>query len=246
MNLGKSFTITLSMGALAVIVGLTVTGDFVRPWVGYYNPGLGYTFVDVGFGAFIVFIFIDRLLLRERREYWKEVGAKARNLVKTELMGIVADVLSVTMVSRPSFAPVDATNEELLQLEKEATLKGMETQANDLQVLRDSVSEDFLDGKYGEIFSTRAKRLADLQLRYWSNFLEPKLVALMIDIEQLLDILDTHIKIVAKDREQERATTSSELSKRLAAMYVEEVYKDLQNLMKKLLAGIQENLIEML
>ncbi len=34
------------------------------------------------------------------------------------------------------------------------------------------------------------------------------------------------------------------LSKRLAAMYVEEVYKDLQNIMKKLLAGIQEKLIE--
>jgi hypothetical protein len=150
------------------------------------------------------------------------------------------------MVSRPSFAPIDATNEELSRLEKEATLKGMETQANDLQVLRDSVSEDFLDGKYGEIFSTRAKRLGDLQLRYWSNFLEAKLVALMIDIEQLLDILDVHIKIVAKDRERERAMASSDLSKRLAAMYVEEVYKDLQNLMKKLLAGIRENLIEML
>jgi hypothetical protein len=245
-SLRPSLLITLVLGASIVILGLLVTGDFAKPWTGWpgYNSALGYTFADVGLGAFIVYIFIDTLLLREKRQHWKEVGVRARKLVKTELMGILVDVIFSTNLTRGSFGSNSASEEELLRAEKEATVKAMENQANDLSAIRDSVSEDLLDGKHGDIFSLRAKRLGNLQLRYWSNFLEPKLVALMMDLEQLLDVLDTHIKIVAQDRVRERSRTPSILSKQLSLMYVEQVYKDLQPLLRKLLEGVNENLIE--
>jgi hypothetical protein len=246
MRIRPSLLVTAVLGAFTVIVGLLLTGDFAKPWVGWpgYNPGLGYTIIDVGLGAFLVYIFIETLLLRERRQHWKEVEVRARKLVKTQLMGILADVISATNLTRTSFASIDASKEEISGAEKEATVRAMEQQASDLQAIRDSVSEDVLDGKYGDIFSSRAKRLGDLQARYWSDFLEPRLVALLIDLEELLDISDMHIKIVAQDRERARSTPPSDLSKQLADLYVEEVYKDLQNLLKKLLEGVKENLIE--
>lgn len=242
-------------GIVLAVLGFLYTGDYPKLAAFSNLPGLGYALVDVGLGAVAVFILIDSLLLRQRRidqqkdaKFWEKVGSRVNELLKGELMGIVADVTLATNASPVISAPIDATSDQLAALEKEATLKVMERMASDIDFLKENVQQaamNILNGEFGNLFSERAKRLGDLQMRYWSRFLSPVQVSMLIDLEQLLSNLDTHIAIVKKDRQRARETKPAELAHKLSSIYVDEVYKDLQNILKLLVNGIHEGSIEM-
>src|SRR5208282_620044 len=97
------------------------------------------------------------------------------------------------------------------------------------------------DRAFPELFSMRAERLQRLELRTWGDFLDPQEVGLMIDLERLLDTLETHLVIVAKDRKY-----TDKLSAKLAESYENAVYEDLQLLLKRILKGVMDGLITIL
>jgi hypothetical protein len=240
------------IGLAVAIVGAIISGDFVKPWVGPYFPGLGYALVDVGLGAFLVFIFIERLLSRERsivqdreRRLWDTVREKVEKLVSAELAGITSEIINVTNASQVTMANLDATNEQLEEQERNATLKEMQKMAEDAGLLRTSIGQaalSLLDGQYGELFLQRAERLGNLQLRYWSHFLEPKTVAYLIDLEQSLRTLDLHTRIVARQRQSK--TQQGTLAAKLSEMYVDEVYNDVKEILGLIVKGVRENLVK--
>jgi len=73
MKLKSNVLIVLTAGLLVAVVGLIVSGDFVR--LGYYNPGLGYTLLDVGLGALVVYAIVGAIVERSERREWKSTLA---------------------------------------------------------------------------------------------------------------------------------------------------------------------------
>ena len=231
----------VSIGILIAFFGIILTGDFITPWVGYYNKELGYTLVDVGLSGFVVFIFIDTLLFRNKRRVWKDIHVQMKALVETELNGITTDVMMITGVRAVAIEKMGESVSDTTDLYRKSALADMENLASDMKKLRARVPKELFDGAYGEIFAQRAKRLQQLQLSYWSEFLDPRQVALMINLEQLLDSLDTQLAIVVKQRQAKDA-----LSKGFAELYEDAVYEDLQRLLATLARGCHEGLITLM
>lgn len=240
------------LGVALAAFGLLITGDFGKPWSGAYSPGLGYAFVDVGLGALLVFIFVERLLSRERklvqdreRRLWDAVRDKVNKLIETELAGIASEMINATNASQPGMADPETTNEQIEEQSRNATFNEMEKMSEDGELLRTRAEQaalNILDRQYGDLFVQRAERLGDLQRRYWSHFLNPKTVAYLIDLEQALETLDIHTRITARERQNPRRRGS--LEEALAGMYDHEVYNDLQTILKLIVQGVHENLVK--
>lgn len=71
----KTDVLIVIAGLLVAIFGLIVSGDFVKPWVGYYSPGLGYAFFDLGLGALVVYVIVETIVERSRAREWKQTLA---------------------------------------------------------------------------------------------------------------------------------------------------------------------------
>jgi hypothetical protein len=61
--------IVLTAGLLVAVLGLIVSRDFVR--LGYYNSGLGYTLLDIGLGALVVYAVVETIVARSKTREWK-------------------------------------------------------------------------------------------------------------------------------------------------------------------------------
>jgi hypothetical protein len=241
------------LGTALAVFGLLITGDFGKPWSGmWYFPGLGYALFDVGLGALLIFIFVERLLSMERklvqdreRRRWDAIRDKVKKLIAAELSGIASEMINATNASQPAMAGPDATNEQIEEQARRATFKEMEKMSEDRELLRANAEQaalSILDRQYGDLFAQRAERLGDLQLRYWSHFLDPKTVAYLVDLEQALETLDIHTKITQRERQHPARKRSIEEA--LTGMYDQEVYRDLQTILKLIVEGVHENLIE--
>jgi len=105
---------------------------------------------------------------------------------------------------------------------------------------------NLLDGECKKSFLERARSLGNLQNRYWSRFLDPQCVVLLIGLEQLLTQLDTKIVIVKREREAERNGTLKPISRELAKINIDQLYEILQQIMRLLADGVDQNLIKMM
>jgi len=231
----------VSIGLLIALTGLALTGDFDAGWLPYHNASLGYSFFDVGLSGFIVFVFIDQVQNGSKRRIWKEVRRQTIVELQRELNGIAADVILVTGASGVAAISPNATEKEETEAMRKATLERMQMLAADTNQLRGSVIDGLLDRAFPDLFSMRATRLRTLELRNWQDFLDPKRIGLMIDLEQLLDSLETHLVILRKERKFE-----SELARKSAELYEKTVYEDLQLLLKRILQGVKDGLITVL
>jgi hypothetical protein len=235
--------------------GLLITGDFGRPWAGsWYFPGVGYALLDVGLGALLVFGFVEKLLSRERKlayerdtARWNAVKDKVMKLISAELNGIATEIINATNPLQGGFSDPDATNEQILEQTRNTILKQLEVMAEDDTLLRTRVAQaspNILDRPHGDLYAQRAQKVGTLQARYWSPFLEPKMVSYLIDIEQALENLDIHTRITHGERQ--RPTGEGTLEEALTGWYDQAVYRDLQTLLRLIIQGAHENLIVIL
>lgn len=250
----------LELAALGVVlagVGVLITGDFVKLWPGtWYFQGLGYALVDVGLSAFLVFIFVEELLSRDRRlsrereaARWDAVRDRVNRLIETTLSGIAAETINATNPIQSGFADPEATNEQILEKARNSILNELEKMTEDTALLRNRVERaatNILDRPHGDLYAQRAGKLGNLQQRYWSHFLNPQTVAYLIDLEEALETLDLHTKITARERQHPAKAGSLEEALRETGMYDQKVYRDLQTILKLITQGVHEKRLEIL
>jgi hypothetical protein len=211
------------------ICGIILTADFTKPWGGLSAADWGLLFVSWAGDVAIVYLvveYIDEIA-------WKKVEIKVMELIRRELMGIAADIAIVSGVSPvATILPLDGTEEDEQDAYRRATLDRMKQFSADVAQIRTAVqSQGFLFvGGYGPLFSHRAQRLADFQIRY-SRFLDAKLVMLMMDLEGHLKSLDSDVAIVQK-------------KVLLASFYQDDAYHQLQALLKRIVIAAENNEIE--
>ena len=144
-------------------------------------------------------------------------------------MGITSDIKNVADVSVAIFEPWGISKEEKAELHREAQLKEMERLARDLPALQAKVKQRAFTNAWARVFSERRNRLDGLEDNY-ANFLEAELVILLIDLQEGLDHLETHIDIVVNQP-------------LMAGLYAPEVYKDIQFLLEKLANAARHKLV---
>jgi len=225
-----------------ILFGLAITGDIVGPICGFRNQDLGYMILAWSGDIFFVYLVIDLLLLREERLRWRDVKDKVLELVKSELTGILTEVNLVTHAAfAATWVQEGATTDEMKASFKKAVLQRMKDLSQDNERLKAEADMSLLKGAYGTLFSDRAKRLGDLQLRYWSKFLEPEQMALIIDLQGCLESLHTHVLIASKYVQLSQQSESVDWT---AEMYKDRVYKDLQSLLRMLSESVDKGMIE--
>jgi hypothetical protein len=230
-----------SLGLLIALFGLALTGEFDAKWLPIHNSGLGYSLFDVGLSGFIVFLFVDEILNGRKRRRWKSVREQTNLDLQRELDGIAADVILVTGASGVAVMSPGTSPEEETKALRESTLTRMKDLSEKVDELRASVVPGLFDQAFPELFSKRASRLQRLEIRNWGDFLDPHRIGLVIDLERLLDTLETHLMIVAKERRH-----TDRLSQKFAKSYEDLVYEDLQLLLKRILKGVSDGLISVL
>ncbi len=247
-----------AVGVIAAAGGVLLTGDLGRPWQGY-SQGFGYALVDVGLGAIVVFVLLDTLLTRQKtieeeaqkkkeEEIWNPVRDQVNGLVKTELTETLADFILVTNASQVVWVTPGSTPEETHRLQNQAALEELKRLAGNNSALRSNVAaavQSLPDGQYNLLFLERGRRLGDLQNRYWSRFLPPQHVALLVDLEQLLYRLDTKIAIVKREREAQQNGTLQPIPQMVAKVNDDQLYEILQRILQLLVNGVDKNLVEM-
>jgi hypothetical protein len=212
------------------IFGIALTADFGKPWGGLSAADWGWVFVSWAGDVAIVYLIVE--YIDERG--WKKVEAKVMQLIRRELTGIVIDIANASGASPvATFMPTDGTEEEERQALRKAELENMKRFAGDINNVRTEAQRQgvLFAGGYGPLFSHRADRLADFHLRY-SRFLDPKLVGLMMDLEDHLEALDSDVAIVQKPV-------------LLASTYREQAYRELQALLKRIVEAVESGEIEM-
>ena len=213
----------------------------MAPISGFHSQNLGYVMVGWTGDIVLVYFVVDTVLLRDERNRWKVVKDKVRKLVDSELTGIVADVSLVTAASHEVVTlPVDSTGEEEVTALRHGQLEKMTQLSRDIGTLRQSVDTHLFQGGYGSLFAHRAQNLDDLQLKYWAKFLEPEQMALIIDLQRLLESLDSDVRIVLK---YEAAPNTSNLSKAMAKVYENYGYGTLKELMSLLVENVEQGMI---
>jgi hypothetical protein len=264
-NLGSSIGlrrfVLLLVGIGIAAGGLVVSGDLFDLFKIQgipRSPGIGYSLLDVGLGAVIVYVLIDILFLRERRaiqkqenRLWNTVEKKVRDLVMSELVAVTDGILNATNAHTVIMQQLNKSAEELKKERRDKTLEQIDLMSRDGDVLRERVKSNPyspFEWNYGEFFAERADALGSLQVRYWSRFLSPDIVGFLIDLEQQLRKLDVHVKRARSDQEElKQMEKSAEKGMAIAIMGwdVDLVYDDLQGILGLLSSGIQRNLIEM-
>jgi len=224
-------------------LGLLISGDVTGPLNWFHNQNLGYSLLGWTGDIVLVYFIVDTLLLKEERHRWESVKDKVEKLVDAELTGILIDVNMVTGANVAVVTlPPDSTKREEVAALRKATLEKMKELIDDPDILRKEVDPHLLRGDYGTLFANRARRLGDLQLKYWSKFLEPKQMALIIDLQRLLESLDTHIGIVVK---YEKWGRDSELSKLTAREHEGYAFDTIKALLVILVENVELGMITM-
>jgi hypothetical protein len=238
-----------ALGIIACIViamlalGALVSGDITGPINGFHNQSLGYTILGWTGEIVLLGFVVDTLLLRDERRRWQSVKDKVAKLIDSELTGILIDVNMVTGAGVAVVTlPGNSTEQEEFSELRKATLQKMKELIDDPAILRKEVDPHLFRGDYGTLFASRARHLGDLQLKYWSKFLEPEQMGLIIDLERLLRSLDTHIGIVVK---YDKWGQTSELSKLTAREHEGYACDTLKALLALLVENVEAGTITM-
>ena len=86
--------------------------------------------------------------------------------------------------------------------------------------------------------SQSAERLGQLQLRYWSKFLDPKLVKLMVDVENNLRHIDMSISNFRSAIRIAKFTNASVFERSISTSYI-------QSLLNALVTSVDEKVFEL-
>ncbi len=227
-------------GVILVVAALIIVGVVL---IGYsLNQTLGYNFIAWGGDIFLVYGIIDVLLLRDERNRWRTVKSRVLALVRTNLTDTLDDV---NLVTKAAFVtthfPPQATREQQIEAMRQAILEKMRRLATDSTYLSTEVDPALMSGSLNAFFVEKAKRLSDLEVKYWSKFLEPTQMALIIDLESCLDSLNTHITIASKYLQVENPSEGSQQTRRY---YEGFVYEDLGQLLQLLSNGVENDMID--
>jgi len=247
----------VAIGVGVTVSGAVLTGDLSRPWQGS-SLGLGYALIDIGLGAIIVFVFLDALVTRQKtvseaserekeQAIWNPVRKQVNGLVSTCLSEILADIVLITNSSQVVSVPFDASQDEIMRLQNQETLKELKRLAVDKSTLVSNLETgpaSLLDGGYKKLFLEQGRRLGNLQNRYWSRFLDPQCVALLIDLEQQLYQLDTKIAIVKRERQADENGTLQPISRAVATINIDQLYEILQHIVTLLVDGLDKGLVK--
>ncbi|MGA2783068.1 MAG: hypothetical protein ABSF09_00015 [Candidatus Bathyarchaeia archaeon] len=227
--------ITISFLCLVLLfTGLALTFNFTKPWYGLSAGDWGWVLISWAGDIAVVYLIIDFLLLREDRLRWREVKDKINEQIERTLIGIAIDIENVSGVSPVvTFLPLNEDKKAEQQAWRNAHIEKMTTFVNDISNIRDEVKrQDMLfKGVYGLLFAHRAESLAALHLRY-SKFLDPRLVVLMMDLEDHLRLLDSDLAITRKKG-------------LLSSWYEEDAYRELQALLRIVVQAIQAGQIKL-
>jgi hypothetical protein len=218
----------------------------------------GYTFFSLGADIAVVYLMIDLLLLRDERKRWETVQDRVMNLLNAELIGIFDDLAFATVGPLLAISTQENPAQEQMEASRREWHRKMRLLAEDSETLKRQVDPDlnrwhvfkFID-HYGGQFSWRAKNLADFQLRYSSRFLEPGLFAFIIDAEQLLKSLGSTVSNLVNyqstqaNRFLKQTGDESETWARIAEIWREQIYSDLQRLLKVFVQAIDEGMIRL-
>jgi hypothetical protein len=219
-----------------------MTGNFVNPtfWP-YYNLNFGYTILGLGLGAVFSLILSELARALERRP----LLSRAEQAVKEDMTRVMLDVKRASGADRSVMAfPWETSNNDMSKALGAKALAEMDRLSNDANALRNSVDQELFQGTYGTTFFMEANRLKDIQLKY-ASILDSGIMALLADAERLLDRLDMHLTIVLKNRKfEEDASDTLGLARKLKDLVLNDVYDDIQNLLKLLTQAIRNELIE--
>ena len=224
-----------------------MTGDFYVV-DNLKRPGLGYSFIDVGLGACIVYWIVARLLALEKRGVWKDVQDDLLSPIKKELDGIVRDLVALLGLhptsqqfentGRPKAEWVEWSTREMLSRlakYKERKIEDVEEDLVDLDREPDLVKNYLLS------FERRRSNLRDLT--FWASLgngeiLTPEMLKLIISLEQDITSLT----------EEVRGWLNPQLGSLESDPYVRDIYikgtcKSLQALTAKVSSAIERHLI---
>lgn len=170
------------MSGVLVLAGLVLALD-LPPKFGlvFSAPEWGYTLFSLGADIAIVYLIIDRLLLREESQLWKVVKDRAIGLVQAELKVVLLVVFNVLV------PPIRMSSS------KEEKMSRMRELATDLPKARNATNP--LSADLSSAFDQLARDAGDLEHRYASR-LDPRLIRILIDIEAALGSISATSSIV--------------------------------------------------
>jgi len=224
----------LFLSILLLIIGsiLAVDLPLMIGLTSFPTSDLGYLAISLGADVGLVYLVIDVLLLRDERQRWKGVKYKVMDLLDGQLQGILVEVMNFSgvMTSSAVTIPFGASDQEQTDIYRRAWLARMRILSEDLGKLQNEIGAIGADAlvAYRTAFSRRARALSDLQLRYSWTLLEPGLVAKMLDIELLLNKLNTPLSASVK-----------------ASVFGRLALRDTQSLLRVLLNAIDDGIVSM-
>jgi len=229
-------SIGLSFGGLVLIY---------HEQIGWFSPlsmtsEWGFTLISIGVDIAVTYLIIDQLLLSDERRTWKVVEEQAHELIASELSRVFLCLGVVTGIIN-SLAPGEHREKELLEeMRKLAEPANISVLQNNLARLK--LFQAVLPAAVPEVINslTReyAERLGELQLRYSSRFLDPKLVRLMADVENHL----RHLGIIISEL-RSVLTLSEELD---TSAYEATIAKDdIQPLLKAFVDAVDDGVYEL-
>jgi hypothetical protein len=200
---------------LGILLALDLPAKFGVP---FSATEWGYTFFSLGADVAVVYLIIDRLLLRDERERWKAVEGKAIELVRDELSTVLSYVQGLLL---PRMDERDPREMRLSRMKEVAEQQFMD--------LKKSVSPEIAE--LASLLREESGRLGDLQVRY-SSRLKPELIDLMIDVETSLESIGSDLSF-AKEYSKNDAMRDVALLR-------------LQQLIKRLVNAVDDGTISMM
>jgi len=186
------------LAGFLVVIGLLLALDLPYTiWhLDFHAVEWGHTLLSLGADVFLVYIVVEVLLLRDERRYWNSVQNKVKDLIEGEFLLLFTDLTLLFPRMVRFLLSSDNPGEEILT--EMRSLMGNRSE------LEKAVDPDLFQGRYSRVFSDRGRSLGNLQLRYSYRFLEPKLVNVMIDLENSLKDLGSSVSAVVNNPFRER------------------------------------------
>lgn len=165
------------LSGLLVLTGLVLALDLPpRLGIVFSAPEWGYTLFSLGADIAVVYLVVEFLLLREEGQRWKAVEGKAIERVRLQLWGVFHLVYSTLS------PPID-----LFSSKEDKMSRIREVAAHP-----DKLSMRVPAFEASSYFKSLARGVGELQLRY-SSRLDPRLIDIMIDVENSLETMSSFI-----------------------------------------------------
>jgi hypothetical protein len=198
----------------------------------------GFTFFSIGVDIAVTYLIIDQLLLRDKRRSWKAVEELANKHIGDQLTEVFHLLYIITCSG--SIAPGVHKEKEILEgmrkLSDPASVAELQKNLAKLKIFqaRGRKVPDIISSLTGDC----AERLGDLQLRYSSQFLDPKLVRLIAEVENHLRHLGILISSFRRIVASSKVSNVSGFEKAIAK-------SDIQPLLKTFVEAVDDHVYEL-